>query len=318
MAAIEEDRLGGKLIAEGKVAKAVERFKRLIAEYDDTEAALFLLDRLSQAYGQIDQRTDLSYVESVAQQYSRTELGALASEFVVRHLVLTAEYAQAIKRAQQIVTAYPGRARNEYISFQIGLTYELMGEKERADETFLAILTHYPADLQQRPDDLLPSLASIRLGLDPWGIEKKKGTVQMPQTISFSQNTPNPFNAQTVVSFGLPKPVFVKLEVYNTPGQMVRGLLECWVESVKREVICDGKDHLVREVYSGIYFYCLKSGEKALDNKDAPFEATLENSLSRSRPCLCSKRFCLTRTVESSRVAITQWKITLDISPKMS
>jgi len=88
-----------------------------------------LLNHLVQAYGQIDQGTDLSYVESVAEEYSRTELGALASEFVVRHLVSTGEYAQAVKLAQQIVTAYPGRARNEHISFQIGLTYESMERK---------------------------------------------------------------------------------------------------------------------------------------------------------------------------------------------
>jgi len=263
-AAGEENALGGRLLAEGKVAEAIDGFKRVIAEYDDTEAALFSLDHLIQAYGQMDQGTDLSYLESVAQEHPGTELGALASEFVVRHLVSTGEYAQAIKRARQILTAYPGRTRNEYLSFQIGLIYLLMGDRERADEAFRAFLTRYPVDLQQRPDDLLPSLARIRLGLDPWGIEEKKEIIEIPETISLSQNHPNPFNAETVISFGLPRPVFVKLEVYSTLGQRIRTLVETQMKAGRYSVTWDGKDGSGREVSSGIYFCCLKTREKTL------------------------------------------------------
>ncbi|RKY74174.1 MAG: hypothetical protein DRQ24_00570, partial [Candidatus Latescibacterota bacterium] len=99
----------------------------------------------------------------------------------------------------------------------------------------------------------------IRLGLDPWGIEKKKGTFRMPQTISLSQNTANPFKAQTVVSFSLPKSAFVRLEVYNTLGQKVRTLIETGMKPGNHSVIWNGEDSSGREVSSGIYFYCLKT-----------------------------------------------------------
>ena len=104
----------------------------------------------------------------------------------------------------------------------------------------------------------------IRLGLDPWGIEKKKGTFRMPQTIFLSQNTVNPFNARTVISFALPKSAFVRLEVYNTLGQKVRTLIETGMKPGNHSVIWNGEDSSGREVSSGIYFYCLKTRDKTL------------------------------------------------------
>ena len=102
----------------------------------------------------------------------------------------------------------------------------------------------------------------IRLGLDPWGIEKKKGTFRMPQTISLSQNTANRFKAQTVISFALPKTSFVKLEVYNTLGQRVRTLVDSPMKAGKHSAIWDGRDEQDNHLASGIYLYRLEVGGK--------------------------------------------------------
>ena len=83
----------------------------------------------------------------------------------------------------------------------------------------------------------------------------------LPKTFSLSQNFPNPFNANTVISFALPKTGHVKLEIYNILGQKVKDLVDEMVTAGYKRVVWDGKDNSGTDVASGVYFYRIKTQE---------------------------------------------------------
>jgi hypothetical protein len=75
-----------------------------------------------------------------------------------------------------------------------------------------------------------------------------------------SQNQPNPFNPETVISFDLKdlsKPA--KLTIYNPKGQVVKVLFEGTAKSHTNRITWDGKDTQGIAVASGIYYYILES-----------------------------------------------------------
>ncbi|MFH1008114.1 MAG: FlgD immunoglobulin-like domain containing protein [Candidatus Latescibacterota bacterium] len=155
---------------------------------------------------------------------------------------------------------YPDRMRNEWVWFQIGLIYELMEETEKEEDAFRTFLSRYPVDLERRPNDLLPSLARIQLGLDPWGMEEKEEKIRLSKTADFFQSYPNPFNAKTILEFTLSQATSAKLVIYDVRGQRVRTLVDEEMPSGIHRVRWDGRDEESREVSSGIYFSRLKTG----------------------------------------------------------
>ncbi|MCD6335990.1 MAG: tetratricopeptide repeat protein [Candidatus Latescibacteria bacterium] len=260
-AARAENRLGRELLMEGNSEEAIGHFKGVIAEYGDTKIALFALDHLIEAYERGEDKTDLlPYLEAVAQGHACSERRALASEFIVRVLVSEGSYAQAIAQAQKVVKLYPDRERNEWVRFQIGLIYELMGETEKEAAAFRTFLSRYPVDLERRPNDLLPSLARIQLGLDPLGMDEKEEKVGVSKTAALFQCHPNPFNAETLLGFTLPQATSVKLVIYDVLGQRVRTLADGEMPSGVHRVVWDSKNEAGREVSSGIYF-CRLEGD---------------------------------------------------------
>jgi hypothetical protein len=86
------------------------------------------------------------------------------------------------------------------------------------------------------------------------GINKDKTT--LPSTFSLHANYPNPFNAQTIISYDLPKEANVKLEVYDLLGRKVATLTEGMQEAGTHQADWDGSG-----VSSGLYFYRLKTGD---------------------------------------------------------
>ncbi|PIE78213.1 MAG: hypothetical protein CSA15_09185, partial [Candidatus Delongbacteria bacterium] len=78
-----------------------------------------------------------------------------------------------------------------------------------------------------------------------------------PNTFSLSQNYPNPFNPTTTISFNLPMESDVKLEVYNTKGEMVKNLLNSSMKSGTHSIEFNGSS-----LSSGVYYYKLTAGKE--------------------------------------------------------
>jgi len=77
-----------------------------------------------------------------------------------------------------------------------------------------------------------------------------------PDKFSLSQNYPNPFNPVTKVEFGILKPGFVSLKVYDVLGNEIKTLVNENKPAGKYEAEFDGSS-----LSSGVYFYRLSAGE---------------------------------------------------------
>ena len=79
---------------------------------------------------------------------------------------------------------------------------------------------------------------------------------QLPTTYLLSQNYPNPFNPETTIEYALPEATKVRVQVYNSLGQVVEVLVDSEQEAGYHEIKWNGEG-----VASGVYFYRLTAGE---------------------------------------------------------
>lgn len=92
------------------------------------------------------------------------------------------------------------------------------------------------------------------------------GSVSYPQQIevntvaikdfSLAQNYPNPFNPSTVINFNLPSECKVRVNIYNTTGQLVKELINGVKEAGTYNIKFDAS-----RFSSGIYFYTIQAGQ---------------------------------------------------------
>ena len=78
----------------------------------------------------------------------------------------------------------------------------------------------------------------------------------IPTNFTLYQNYPNPFNPTTTIKFALPTDSKVKINVYNSIGQLVKTLVDGEMSSGYHEVNFDAS-----WLASGIYLYQLQAGE---------------------------------------------------------
>lgn len=88
-----------------------------------------------------------------------------------------------------------------------------------------------------------------------------------PRVSNLDQNTPNPFNPVTTISFALAEPSPVRLAVYDDRGRQVRVLIQGVLGGGRHRITWDGKDGNGRNVASGVYSYRLESRELSQTRK---------------------------------------------------
>ena len=109
----------------------------------------------------------------------------------------------------------------------------------------------------------------LRLGtglLDEVG-DASGSTVQLPRAFSLAQNSPNPFNPSTTISYTVAQPTQVSLTVYDLRGRTVKTLVERFVDAGTYQVQWYGKDSKGRPASSGVYFYRLQADEFSMVRK---------------------------------------------------
>jgi hypothetical protein len=91
----------------------------------------------------------------------------------------------------------------------------------------------------------------------------------LPKSFGMKQNYPNPFNPSTTIAYDIPegKEVFVRLNVYNIRGQLVRTLVNETMSEGSYKIQWDGKDNNGRYTSSGVYFYRIQAGDYSKTRK---------------------------------------------------
>ncbi|MFQ5869426.1 MAG: T9SS type A sorting domain-containing protein [Candidatus Zixiibacteriota bacterium] len=87
-------------------------------------------------------------------------------------------------------------------------------------------------------------------------VDGPESEIPVPAFASLSQCYPNPFNASTVIEYGLPQTSEVKLEVHNLLGEKVATLVHEKQEAGYKSITWEAS-----EVSSGVYFYKLTAGD---------------------------------------------------------
>ena len=82
-----------------------------------------------------------------------------------------------------------------------------------------------------------------------------------PDSYSLSDAYPNPFNPETTIEFGLPTDGYVKVDVYNTAGQLVNSLVDKDLSAGAYKTTWDAMTEEGQQVSSGVYFYRMEAGE---------------------------------------------------------
>lgn len=149
-----------------------------------------------------------------------------------------------------------------------------------------SVLYGSSAPWPSQPNGNGPTLALINPGLDNtnpenWAASAAYGTpgeindVYVPADenivavaqIQLAQNFPNPFNPSTSISFSLPASGKVKLSIYNIKGQLVKSLIDDYLEKGIHTARWESRDNSGKAVASGIYYYRLSDGINSLTRK---------------------------------------------------
>ena len=81
------------------------------------------------------------------------------------------------------------------------------------------------------------------------------------------QNSPNPFNPKTQISFSLQQAGHASLKVYDASGRMVKNLADGIMDAGEQTITWNGMDEGGNRVASGVYFYRLVSGEQVISKR---------------------------------------------------
>ena len=88
-----------------------------------------------------------------------------------------------------------------------------------------------------------------------------------PDEFALGPNYPNPFNAETVLSFRLPAASPARLSVYNLSGQRVVDLVAGHLEAGDHQMRWDGRDASGAQLGTGVYIVRLSAGPRFTSEK---------------------------------------------------
>lgn len=100
-------------------------------------------------------------------------------------------------------------------------------------------------------DPLHPKVELIVRWEEPQSVEYEG----IPLEFGLEQNYPNPFNPETKIKFSLKSEEFIKLDIYNTTGELIKNLINTTMLPGKYSVSFDAST-----LPSGVYLYRIEAG----------------------------------------------------------
>jgi len=89
----------------------------------------------------------------------------------------------------------------------------------------------------------------------------------IPVEFELNQNYPNPFNPETKIPYSVPKNGSVKIDIFNSLGQLVQTVVDEEMTPGRYDVIWDGRDRRGHQVASGVYLCRFKAAGKVAIRK---------------------------------------------------
>jgi subtilisin family serine protease len=89
----------------------------------------------------------------------------------------------------------------------------------------------------------------------------------IPASFDLAQNYPNPFNPTTTIRYSLPARSHITISVYNILGRKVQTLIDEVKSAGTHTAVWNGTDETGQAVSSGIYFYRVKTADRAESRK---------------------------------------------------
>jgi len=251
---------------EKRYDEAITLFLEVFKKNREELVGKYALTKIEECFTQSGRKDYLEFSEKEIKPNITVgnETYVIALELEAHQMVNAGEYSEAINNLTTILTKYN---LNENIEkntlFTLGSFYTLFSNnKTDADNYYNILKTKYPED------DLTTQIEIVkRLGES---YDRKKEVIERPESeigtkaksgskeISIS-NYPNPFNPETTIEYNLPIEGNVKLEVYNSIGQLINVLVEGNQSAGRQRVTWNGKDSFGSSVSSGIYFYRIKT-----------------------------------------------------------
>jgi len=93
------------------------------------------------------------------------------------------------------------------------------------------------------------------------------GSPAVPTVTQLDDAYPNPFNPNTTIRYQLEGAGKVKINIYNTRGQLVRSFERGHDAAGHFSIVWDGRDSSGRELPSGVYLYNMSSGRYSSSKK---------------------------------------------------
>ncbi len=165
----------------------------------------------------------------------------LTSDFIIAHHV----------DANRLTIGLAGAAAIN----QDGAIATIIFESSLSSNEMTDILTLSQADVNEQP---------VAVKVQPTA---QIPTTSIPQQFVLFQNHPNPFNPSTLIRYHLPVLATVKLEIYNSRGELVRTLVNETQRAGDYSASWDGRNESGHPVANGMYIYYLRSGDVVLARK---------------------------------------------------
>jgi len=108
-------------------------------------------------------------------------------------------------------------------------------------------------------------LGALDRGGETYSLEMRIELPSMPLTLF--QNVPNPFNPSTRISFFLPDPDRVRIEIFDVSGRRIAVPVDGRYAAGRHSVHWNGTNAAGSAVASGVYYYRMTAGKTAITKK---------------------------------------------------
>ena len=104
------------------------------------------------------------------------------------------------------------------------------------------------------------AVALLQKALGIYPTDVKAIDSKIPTQYVLNQNYPNPFNPTTTISFSVPQKEYVRIEVYDILGKLIKTIVDKEVGAGNYSVVWEGNDQAGAKVASGMYLYRIQAG----------------------------------------------------------